>query len=233
MYLIHRYQQKIQYAGALTRHTKYKKPICIFKDPGREPRILNPATPRSDFAVSRTRYTIYHLIRCNQTKFNSFVTLTYAENQKDLKLARYHFKLFIKFLNYEYDLKCKYVCVPERQERGAIHFHVLFFNLPFIPLQTFKDMWPHGDARIEKSKQLRSIASYVSKYVTKNSFDFPKGTRILMRSRNLVIPTTLIEGLTSFPDVVDYREPVEVTTGKLKKVIIYDDIHKSTYCRKN
>jgi len=233
MYLFHKYQQKIEYAGALTKHTKYNKPVFIFKDPDRLPRIINPLTPRSDFAVSRTRYTLYHLIRCNQQKYNIFITLTYAKNQTDIKQAKRDFKLFILKLNYYIGCKSRYICVPERQRRGAIHFHCLFFGLPYIPLTEFKPLWSFGDARIERSRQLRSIASYVAKYVTKNSFDFPKGTRIIMRSRNLVIPTRLIEGLNSFPDVVDYRQPVEVTTGKLKKVIVYDNQYKSPRHRKN
>jgi len=152
-----------------------------------------------------------------------FVTLTYEANQTDLKTAKRHFKLFLLRLNYEVGQKSKYICVPERQERGAVHFHCIFFGLPYRPLQVFKSIWPHGDARFERTRQVRSIASYVAKYVTKQSFNFPKGTRIIMRSRNLVTPTVLIEGLTSFPDIVDYRQPVLITDGKIKKVITYDN----------
>jgi len=233
MYLYHKYQRKIERAGALTRFTEYKNPVFMWKDPDREPRVMNPNTPRTDFAVSRTRYTVFHLIRCNQQPFNMFVTITYKENMCDLKTAKKDFKDFILRLNYETKEKSKYICIPERQERGAIHFHCLFFGLPWRPLETFKAIWPHGDARFERSKQLRSIASYVSKYVTKQTFDFPKGTRILMRSRNLVIPTKIIEGLQQWPDVVDFRKPVEITTGGIKKVTIYDTFTKRFSYRKN
>jgi len=233
MQLIHKYQRKIDIAGALTRFSEYKRPVCIFIDPDREPRLMNPDTPRQDFAVSRTRFTLYHLIRCNQQKVNIFVTLTYKDNVLDLKRAKQDFSLFVKKLNYEVQQNTKYVCVPERQKRGAVHFHCLFFGLPYRPLNIFKQLWCHGDARFERSKQLRSIASYVAKYVTKHSFDFPKGTRIIMRSRNLVIPRTIIEGLQEWPDVVDYREPVEIKTGNIKKVTIYDNKPKDCHYRKN
>jgi len=233
MQFVHKYSRKVEYAGALTRLTNYKKPVYIFKDPDREPRIINPDTPRADSAIARTRYTLFHLIRCNQERVNIFVTLTYEANQTDLKTAKRHFKLFLLRLNYEVRQKSKYICVPERQERGAVHFHCIFFGLPYRPLQVFKAIWPHGDARFERTRQVRSIASYVAKYVTKQSFDFPKGTRIIMRSRNLVTPTVLIEGLTSFPDIVDYREPVEITDGKLKKVIVYDNPTKNFSYRKS
>jgi len=233
MYIYHKYQRKIERAGALTKYTQYKNPVIMRKDPDREPRILNPDTPRSEFAVSRTRYTIYHLIRCNQQPFNMFVTLTYEENQQDLKQAKQDYKLFIKRLNYEIGQDTKYICIPERQKRGAVHFHCLFFGLPFRPLSDFKSLWPHGDARFERSRQLRSIASYVSKYCTKQTFDFPKGTRILMRSRNLVIPTVIIEGLQQWPDVIDYRKPVEITTGIIKNVTTYDSFKKGFSYRKD
>jgi len=227
MKIVHTYSQKIEKAGALTKHTIYFKPQPIrIEDRDREPRYMNPDTPRSDFAVSRTRYTVYHLIRCNQQDINIFVTLTYKENMLDIHQAKADFKLFVKRLNYETNTKSKYICIPERQQRGAVHFHCLFFGLPYRPLAVFKALWPHGDARFERSRQLRSIASYVSKYVSKQTFDFPKGTRILMRSRNLVIPTTLIEGIHPFPDVVDLREPVEIRTGHIKKMIIYDHQQK-------
>jgi len=67
MYIYHKYQRKIERAGALTKYTQYKNPVIMRKDPDREPRILNPDTPRSEFAVSRTRYTIYHLTLCIRT----------------------------------------------------------------------------------------------------------------------------------------------------------------------
>jgi len=233
MQLIHKYQRKLEKAGALTRYTQYKYPVYIWSDPNREARPMNPDTPRAESAISRTRYTIYHLIRCNQQKVNIFVTLTYKENELSLKKAKKDFKNFILKLNYETGQSSKYVCIPERQTRGAVHFHVLFFGLPYRPLSIFKALWPHGDARFERSRQLRSIASYVAKYVTKHTFDFPKGTRIIMRSRNLIIPNVYIEGLTSFPDVVDFRQPVLITTGKLKKVTIYDNQSKINHYRKN
>jgi len=233
MYIYHSYSRKLERAGALTRYTVYKKPVYMRKDPDRESRPMNPDTPRSEFAVARTRYTIYHLIRCNQERMNIFVTLTYKENELNIKTAKQDFKLFIKRLNYETSSQSRYICIPERQKRGAVHFHCIFFGLPYRPLDIFKSLWPHGDARFERSKQLRSIASYVAKYVTKQTFDFPKGTRILMRSKNLVIPTTIIEGLQQWPDVIDYRKPVEITTGIIKDVTTYDCYQKSPSHRKD
>lgn len=62
MYIIAKYQHKLERAGTFARETLYKRPVFIRKDPNREPRKLNPNTPRSVYAVTRTRYTIYHHI---------------------------------------------------------------------------------------------------------------------------------------------------------------------------
>jgi len=131
MYIYHSYSRKLERAGALTRYTVYKKPVYMRKDPDRESRPMNPDTPRSEFAVARTRYTIYHLIRCNQERINIFVTLTYKENELNIKTAKQDFKLFIKRLNYETSSQSRYICIPERQKRGAVHFHCIFFGLPY------------------------------------------------------------------------------------------------------
>jgi len=234
MKIIAKYQHKLEHAGALTRFSEYKRPVYIRAETEpREPRPMNPKTPRADSTISRTRYNIYHLIRCNQSDFNVFVTLTYSDNHLDLKTAKIDFKLFILKLEYYLGIKTKYICIPERQDRGAVHFHCLFFNIPFRPLYEYKALWEHGDARFERSARLRSIASYVSKYITKNTFDFPKGTRILMRSRNLVVPTIQTDAFTPLPDVIELREPVQITTGDIKKVTIYDNHTKGSYRRKN
>ena len=69
------------------------------------------------------------------------LTLTFKENITDLKEANYEFTKFIRRLNYETnaiegrDLKksnLKYLSVFELQKRGAIHYHMIFFNLPYM-----------------------------------------------------------------------------------------------------
>ncbi|WP_452176556.1 rolling circle replication-associated protein, partial [Kordiimonas lipolytica] len=63
---------------------------------------------------------------------------------KDVKESNYNFKKFIQRLNYKMDLKLKYSCVVEFQKRGAVHYHLLAYNLPFIENSKLAEIWGHG-----------------------------------------------------------------------------------------
>lgn len=54
-----------------------------------------------------------------------FMTLTVAENSRDVKKYDDEFKKFIKRFNYKYGKKHKYIAVRQFQARGAIHYHLL------------------------------------------------------------------------------------------------------------
>jgi hypothetical protein len=103
-----------------------------------------------------------------------FITFTFKENVTDTKYAHKEFTKMIERLNYQWreyiDGKLKYVAVPERQKRGALHYHLLAFNLPYIPMayDWLSCIWQHGFAKMEKLKDEGKLASYVSKYMGKD-----------------------------------------------------------------
>jgi hypothetical protein len=63
----------------------------------------------------------------------------------------------------------------ERQKRGSIHFHMIWFRLPFVPQAVLQTWWTQCtretlsilDVRLVRGK--RQAMSYVSKYVAKRS----------------------------------------------------------------
>lgn len=145
-------------------------------------------------SVYRAKETIYDIIACNVGKWGKhtakFVTLTFRENISDIKAANAEFTRLIKDLNYYlYGSKnavLKYVCIPELQERGAWHFHVLFFNLPLVPVNfrkamelcekgkikwgnwmNLQDLWGMGFVGMNSIKHSARVAAYVTKYLTK------------------------------------------------------------------
>ena len=65
-----------------------------------------------------------------------FLTLTFKENITDVKKANYMFTKFKQRIDYEITKKkksyLKYAGIIEFQKRGAVHYHVLFFNMPFM-----------------------------------------------------------------------------------------------------
>jgi len=102
----------------------------------------------------------------------SFLTLTFAgmPSAEDAKAA---FKRFRMRLDRRF-AKWSAVWRMEEQERGAIHFHLICFNLPYIPQAVIQRTWqqctrePMSIVHIELiSGGDRQVMSYVSKYVAK------------------------------------------------------------------
>lgn len=121
------------------------------------------------------------------------LTLTFKENITELKDANYEFTKFIRRLNYEVnqiekrDLKIsnlKYLAVYELQERGAIHYHMIFFNLPYIKniYVRMREIWgiknrirvggkEKKSAKIKDQKGLEKVIDYFTKYIQKSIYE--------------------------------------------------------------
>lgn len=131
----------------------------------------------------RARQNVFDLISCNinvipdyngQLQLPKFLTLTFKDNISDVELANKEFTNFNKRLSY-YLFKVnknvlKYLCVPEFQKRGAIHYHVIYFNLPYTDFYQLKKVWGKGSIYIEGVKDnIDDYAKYVAKYINKTN----------------------------------------------------------------
>lgn len=151
---------------------------------------------------SRSQAVIKRLILENFNKWidasgeyfrTKFVTLTFKANMQDLDYAHREFMLFMKRLNYAiYDTKkaiIQYLAVIEFQKRGAIHYHILFFNVPYKKdlYETISDLWKHnGFSFISTARNASLAANYMTKYVVKAIGDKRLDERKrYLRSRNL------------------------------------------------
>lgn len=108
------------------------------------------------------------------------LTLTFRENLTDLDEAWRVFKYFGKLMRGHWK-NFAYVCVPEYQKRGAVHFHLAikgFYNVTIV-----REFWRRaagaygGNVDITKPRKRfgkgsnwnpKKIAGYLSKYITKN-----------------------------------------------------------------
>ena len=122
-----------------------------------------------------------------------FLTLTFAENITDVEEANYEFTKFIQRLNnhitgYKKSY-LKYVNAIEFQKRGAVHYHCILFNMPFIKKEVIEGIWGHGYIFINKIDNANGVGKYISKYVTK-SFDDKRlyGKKCYFISRGLKQP---------------------------------------------
>lgn len=114
--------------------------------------------------------------------YGTFITLTYGQQFPTPALAKHHLDNFLKRLRRRWTY-CSGFWRFEFQRRGAPHFHLVLFGLPFLPKETLAKWWSDtigvqfqdtssGMAtppftRIEVLKSHAHAARYVSKYVAK------------------------------------------------------------------
>lgn len=102
-----------------------------------------------------------------------FITLTYAQNMKDHKQLYEDFKNFMKRIKYSYPA-VDYIMVPEPQQRGAWHCHVLLrFNdreTVYIPNGEIAALWGHGYTTTKALRGVDNIGAYLSAYLTDMEF---------------------------------------------------------------
>ena len=164
--------------------------------------VLEPERDRRKETLNKVKRNIERLAYINfDNKYTSLVTLTYRVNITDLNIANKDFNKFVMRLNYTLQkLKrpaLKYICRPEFQERGAIHYH-LVTNLRSFPFTSdvvrewraagslpeawkdeynLKDLWHgkeagKGSVNLEPIKKgMFSVCSYLTEYLTKQSED--------------------------------------------------------------
>lgn len=151
--------------------------------------------------IMRSKFQLERLIKANESIFKTFVTLTFAENLGDIDYANKKFHIwqtYMKRLKKDFS----YVCVPEYQKRGAVHYHLLT-NLdidknPDIIIPQKKDNkilknrydvkgWSYGFTRVDRLKDI-NVISYLSKYMTKDCDNRLYGHRRYLNSTNLIKP---------------------------------------------
>ncbi|MGL6120540.1 MAG: rolling circle replication-associated protein [Fusobacteriaceae bacterium] len=121
-------------------------------------------------SVNRAKTKLRRLIEQNRGKYkqrDKFITLTIAENETNRKDTNYDFMKFIQRLKSRY-LAFEYIAVLEKQKRGSIHYHVLFFGLPYIPSSELEKLWGKGFVRINVIDTYPELGKYLVKYLSKD-----------------------------------------------------------------
>lgn len=165
---------------------------------------------RQNAKRSRTR-SMTNFRRLALSNFNNnsiFLTLTFADTDtldiKDVEHTNKEFKKFIQRMRHVYG-DFKYLAVIEFQDkndRGAVHYHLLMDGLPFIPhskeyadknkieyKHNLTDLWGLGYVWVNRIEHVDNIGAYMSKYMTKNLDDERlKGKKAYLYSKNLIRP---------------------------------------------
>lgn len=182
---VYKYENKVQY-GYLD-----EKKIGRIKCANEENKKAN-----REKIVNRARTSIRRLVNCNVTRNSKFVTLTFKEDIKNINVANYEFKKFIGRLNYKLNKKIAYLTVIEFQDlkrEGVVHYHTIFFNIPYISNYALARVWGNGFIKINKIEDVDNVGAYVCKYMSKDNAD----TRLTEKkcyftSRNLKQPIEIL-----------------------------------------
>jgi hypothetical protein len=116
--------------------------------------------------VYRAKKRIRELLLCNQS-LNKFITLTFKNVYNYSSQLRFFYNFRRKLQRFiKYDLK--YLAVPEYGSKfGRFHFHMVS-NQPYIKKSKLADMWGKGFVQVNLIDNSDQIASYLSKYLSKD-----------------------------------------------------------------
>lgn len=199
-------RSRVVISGSVIEHYEYEHAVfkgvkgkgsgrsCVASDEDKE--------KNRDDVLRRARQAIRRTVNSNVWAYGDcspkFVTLTFRDNITDIKQANYEFTKFIQRLNYAvYGVKTaclKYTVVIEFQERGAIHYHTIFYNLPYMPSNKLADIWGCGFIKVNKIDDIDNVGAYVCKYLTKANDDTRlEGKKCYFNSRGLKKPEEITD----------------------------------------
>lgn len=155
------------------------------------------------------------------------ITLTYRENQEDIDVGRRDFRNFALRATRRFGRGTKYIVVAEFQERGAIHFHALFWGLGESLADTERStrlvasLWGKGFVDIIKTDGHPKIATYMSGYF-KGIFVDPrlKGRKAYIASKNVSRPIYIRDAILA-PHYMGLASP-DLSTGGIWEEFEYD-----------
>lgn len=124
------------------------------------------------FSAKSRRTLLSYVNRLDVSGGAVFLTLTYPDSYPDERRAKAHLEAFRKRLEHSYG-KHGAIWRLEYQRRGAPHFHVLLFDMPFVPKAWYQRAWggvigyDRPFTRVEWVRGRRKVLMYVAKYMGK------------------------------------------------------------------
>lgn len=206
------YNEKLIISGKFIEHYRYERfiktgDVNVYRGTGRAGSADEAEkTENRKKVMQRARSLLRRLINSNVAQYmdsegnpytSKFLTMTYKENIQDIKYSNREFRKFVKRLNRYVGFNVKYVSVLEFQKRGAVHYHVVFFNLPYIKKARLAEIWGHGHVKINKIETVDNVGAYVSKYMGKDLEDKRLlGKKCYFSSRGLKKPEEITDRST-------------------------------------
>jgi len=227
--------EKIFICGNTIEYYHYLKPYFYnFPPRPRTNSFLTESSPlRRDDSLNATRLRLKRIITAQGGFFSEkpvFITFTFKENVDSVDIANREWSLFIMRFNYylihKGFKKIEYVSVIEFQKRGAVHYHAIFFNLPFLPnlFEILALLWGNGSTNTSVVRSVNSIAHYLGKYISKGFSDVRlRGRKAYFTSRNLRRPERIRDPkkclhFLSDKNIIKPEFSKELSSGRFGKI---------------
>lgn len=124
-----------------------------------------------------SKNTFRRVILMNFDAGSTFVTLTFRDGSvsdvTNVQKCNVAFDHFIKRMRRKYG-SFKYARVIEFQDangRGAVHYHLIFDGLPYIPYDQLADIWGNGFVGINRIDHVDNVGAYIRKYMAQDMED--------------------------------------------------------------
>jgi hypothetical protein len=183
-------------------------------------KVADPSfTTRRESNSRRAKMAFRRLVLSNidEHELPFLLTLTYAANQKNLRIGYADFKSFVGALRYKYSDDWRYIAVPEFQKRGAVHFHALIWGIPASVFELERStrflasLWGKGFVYVKETYGNEGIAIYLSKYMQK-AFTDPRffSHRTYTVSKNCRRSEEVVIGSMPLASAFEY---IDLSTG--------------------
>lgn len=183
--------------------------------------------------INRSKLECQRIAKANSSVWKTFITLTFEKNILDIDKANIRFKYFISKVRRIFR-DFKYICIPEFQKRGAVHYHLLtnidINDKKLIFSQEnnkkFKHIkyWNDGFTKVDNlNKDIKKIIGYISKYMTKDADNRLFNHHRYFYSRNLEIPKISYLNLSNPKHLEFYNKNLN------QKKLIYTNTYKNIY----
>jgi hypothetical protein len=174
-------------------------------------------------SISRAKRNVRR--SCLAMNCDRMLTLTFRANVTELDEAHRVFNYFNKLMKKQFGESWRYVCVPEYQKRGAVHFHIAISG--HKPVKKVRELWRRatgergGNIDITSSRKAnkngwnaKRVANYISKYLVKSD-DVAFNKRRYSKGGNIVIPEPVTGWLGYGAPVVHvFRQVIESLSQK-------------------
>jgi hypothetical protein len=193
------YQTKVITSGNVVEIYQYDRPVYTGKSPNQDGRGFGKSTSAEENRkkhVQEIKKMIRRQINANYvTGQGRFITLTHRKNEEDLTRSHRVFNGFIKEYTKYMGYKLEYTAVIEFQERGSIHYHCVFYNLPKkVDLDDLRQLWAVGSVNVKRLNNVDNVGAYLTGYFSTAESRL-KGRKAYLCSKGLKKPQEIKKGV--------------------------------------